>query len=76
MQLRGAVAGFPSDQDANVVVARVLVGTFISCSFSPTALWILWHLLRGQLTPQRVFLVGALIEFVCCFQVLIKPGRT
>lgn len=58
-----------------MVVARVLVGLFISCPFSPTALWILWHLLRAQLTPQRVFLVGALIEFVCCFQVLIKPGR-
>jgi len=35
-----------------------------------------WHLLRGQLTPQMLFLIGALIKSVCCFQVPIKPGRT
>lgn len=40
LQLWGAVTGPPSNQDANVVVACVLLGMFVSWSFFPTALWI------------------------------------
>lgn len=53
----GAVADFPGDEEANMVVAHFLVAIFKSSPFSPTALWILWHLQKGWLTPQRVFLM-------------------